>query len=82
MVKQINLQQHSERSRITELDMEGFVEFMLQLGYYTEGAGGVPPSEFMPNLFERLALASQQSDAPLLRHVFRPARVLPKHISQ
>lgn len=82
MVKLINLQSHAERSRIAELDLEGFIEFLLQLGHYTEGAGGAPASEFMSSLFERLAFASLQSDVPLLRHVFRPARPPPRHISK
>ena len=34
IVKLINLKQESNLSKVSNLDIEGFIEFMLQLGYF------------------------------------------------
>jgi len=58
------------------LDLEGFVELMLQLGYFHHAEPGDVPAAFMPLLFERLKEASRDSQ-PMIHRMFEPS--LPQH---
>lgn len=53
------------------LNLEGFIEFLLQLGYFmfTDYADG-RPSEFLPLLFNRMRDASFASSKPLFQAQF------------
>ena len=69
MIKMINLKLHGDKGRIFDLELEGFIEFVLQLGYVLYG--NIPDaSAFMPKLFERFRVTSLNSTAPLFQGYF------------
>lgn len=69
MIKMINLKLHGDKARIFDLELEGFIEFVLQLGAVLYG--NIPePSAFMPKLFERFRVTSLKSTMPLFQGFF------------
>ena len=55
---------------VSNLDTEGFIEFVLQLGYFMHRDQSPGPSQFMPRLFARLKEASLASSTPLFQRLF------------
>lgn len=53
IIQLINIKQESNFKTTSDLDLEGFIEFNLQLGFYLYREYSIRPSNFMPMLFER-----------------------------
>jgi hypothetical protein len=53
------LKQNGPKANVQQLDLEGFIEFMLQLGYFLYKPISDIPITFMGMLFDRLRVASQ-----------------------
>lgn len=70
LIKMVNLKLHGDKSRIFDLEFEGFIEFMLQLGNSIFGGIDVTASIFMPKLFERMRMTSLNSPLPLFQGYF------------
>ena len=70
IIKLINLKQETQISAHSNLDIEGFIEFNLQLGYYMYKDTSERPSKFMPMLFERLKSCSLATKTPLFQKLF------------
>lgn len=70
MVRLINEKQSSEQQKLVQhsLDLVGFIEFLLQIGYYLYRKVSQIPAEFMPILFERLRENNQT--APMFNKLF------------
>lgn len=62
------LDMHSNSSVF--LNLEGFIEFLLQLGYFMFFDYSDKPSEFLPLLFGRMREASYASRAPMFQAQF------------
>lgn len=71
-VKQLVLKinQKYERSDYKSLDLECFIEFCLQMGFFMYLDETSKPSEFMPRFLERLRDASVASKQPLFQKFF------------
>ena len=69
IIKLINIKQEENFKSVSDLDLEGFIEFNLQLGYYLFKDYSVKPSKFMPLLFDRYKEVSQASKAPLFQRM-------------
>ena len=50
--------------------MEGFIEFILQLGYFMHKSLSTLPSKFLPMLFDRLKEISYASKQPMFQRLF------------
>lgn len=80
----IAINQRQGSGRVADLDFEGWIDFMLQLGHAVQSSQSSNPAEFMSELFDRLANVSLNSEQPLLQHVFKkpePRRKRRKPIS-
>jgi hypothetical protein len=70
IIKMINLKQETNIKTYSELDLEGFIEFILQLGYFMHKAMSTLPSKFLPMLFDRLKEISYASKTPMFQRLF------------
>lgn len=70
IIKMINLKQETNIKTYSELDLEGFIEFILQLGYFMHKAMSTLPSKFLPMLFDRLKEISYASKQPMFQRLF------------
>jgi len=70
IIKLINLKQETQINAYSNLDIEGFIEFNLQLAYYMYRETSERPSKFMPMLFERLKACSLATKTPLFQKLF------------
>jgi hypothetical protein len=69
LIKYINLKKPTQSRNATELDLEGFIELILQIGYIM-GDYGDKASVFMPLLFRYMKEVSLDSEAPLFQRLF------------
>ena len=69
LIKYINLKKQTKGRNAAELDLEGFIELILQLGYLM-GDRGAKASVFMPLMFRYLKEVSLDSSNPLFQRLF------------
>ena len=74
LIKLINLNQHGDIRQVVDLDLEGLIDFFLQVGFFIKGNTSAKASVFMPALFTRLHLVCMQSDFkyPQFKNLFNP----------
>lgn len=53
-----------------ELDLDGFTEFVLQLGHFLHDDKAAPPSVFLPLLFKQFREVALKADKPLFQRLF------------
>ena len=63
------INQGSQRCQM-ELDLDGFTEFVLQLGHFLHEDKTAPPSVFLPQLFKHFSKVSLKADKPLFQRLF------------
>ena len=69
IIKLINLRQPNNLNTTSNLDLEGFIEFVLQLGYFMYKSVSSQPSKFLPLLFEKFKEVSNASRVPLFQRL-------------
>lgn len=65
IIKLINIKEKANINPVSDLDLESFIEFNLQLGYHLYRDQAPRASKFMPLLFERFREVSMASKTPL-----------------
>lgn len=65
IIKLINIKEKANINPVSDLDLESFIEFNLQLGYHLYKNEAPRASKFMPLLFERFREVSLASKLPL-----------------
>lgn len=69
IIQLINIRQESNFKTTSDLDLEGFIEFNLQLGFYMYKEYFIHPSKFMPMLFDRFREVSFDTKTPLFQRL-------------
>jgi hypothetical protein len=77
MVKLINLKDQGNINPVSDLDLEGFIEFVLQIGFYLFKDIAPRASKFLPHLFERLREVSSASKTPLFQRLLEDPHAPP-----
>ncbi len=70
IVQVINLRQETNLNSMSELDLEGYIEFMLQLAYFKYRHVTTLASKFLPLLFTKLKDVSLAANYPLFQRLF------------
>ena len=65
MIKLINLKLETPANNHVDMNLAGFIEFVLQISYFLHEPKVDPPSVFLPILFRYLKDVSLNSDKPL-----------------
>jgi len=69
IIKLVNLKQHGNQSKIHQFDLEGYIEFMLQMGWFMFNNISDIPQTFMRMLFERLG-ETDEANEPQFKKLF------------
>ena len=73
----INIKDQSNINPVSDLDLEGFIEFVLQLGYFLYKDVAPRASKFLPMLFERFREVSIASKTPLFQRLLEDPHAPP-----
>mgnify|MGYP006091440359 CR=1 FL=1 len=77
IIKLINIKEKANINPVSDLDLESFIEFNLQLGFLLYREVAARASKFMPLLFERFREVSQASKTPLFQRLLEDPHAAP-----
>jgi hypothetical protein len=70
IIKYVNIKQHGNQSDIRHLNLEGFIQFLCQTGYFLYNQVTDVPATFTTMLLERLREVSHASSEPMFQKIF------------